>query len=91
LKVAKAEKSAALVKGVMRTELDSFQQGIDKAEENIAEAKLFEAIARNSPAKEIEAKNQSLILIRAAHQNSLLISGNNSTSLFCHVSEYSLL
>ena len=68
--------SAALIQGVKGAELDFLQQSLDKAEENLAEVKLLAAIAQDATATEIEARNQSLINIRAARQRSLSVSGD---------------
>jgi hypothetical protein len=77
LKVAKAEKTAAVLKGVARADLDSFQQSIDSAKENLAEAKLLVSIARNSTRAEGEARSQLILLMRSSHLNCLPVSGNN--------------
>jgi hypothetical protein len=77
LKVAQAKVSVSVGKGWKEAEVVILKLDIDKAQENLAEAKLLAAIVRNASATEIEARNQSLILTRAAHLNHLPASGNN--------------
>jgi hypothetical protein len=77
LKVAKAAKAADVLKGVARADLDSFQQSIDSAKENLDEAKLSVAIARNSTRAEGEAKSPLILLMRSPHLNCLPVSGKN--------------
>ena len=77
LEVAKAKMSTSTIKGVTQAELDILQQGLDQANQNLAEIKLLDAIAQNAPAAEIDLKNQSFISIMAAIQNRFPVSGNN--------------
>jgi len=77
LKVAIAERSAATLRGAMQAVLDILDQDVNRAKENLAENKLFAAIAQNALAAEIDARKQSLFLIRAANKNRLPVTGND--------------
>jgi hypothetical protein len=78
LKVAVVTKSSAAMQGSMVAELNIFQQAIDRAEVNLAEVMLLNAITGDATTEEINQRNQKLNFLRAALQYCLPVSGGQS-------------
>ena len=77
LRFSLEKKNLGILEGGSAQVLADLDLAILKAEENLAEVKLFDAIAQNVTDREIEARNDALISIRATRQSHDPISGNN--------------
>jgi hypothetical protein len=81
LEVCQLKKDLGILKGESTQILANLDLHIFKAEQNLAEVRLFDAIAQNFTDREIEARNASLISIRATSQSHVPISGNNFSNI----------